>query len=348
MTFRISLDDSTDNLLRSLAVKRKTSTDDLAALFILAGIEDARHPALRFLTTTVNFVATILIIIWLLSIPIPKAVNAPELLHWFRDLVSLFVPWPLTILVALWIVARSESASWLILGIFSSLRRIKLFGAEIELTEQSKRKIQIATSEIDSALRDYKDRVDNELKRIVAKHQIERMLSLFIESETVKSFIQNRNSFRCTIHIPDPIRYGQLYQLVDYCPQGSGRTRAFSIRYGIIGRVWRTEKIELENDLLPQKTPQRTHEEEIEEVMSTWGMNWREAESALTHRSYCCFPLTEGSTKLGLLYMDATDRGAFADERKNEVAAKAESDIAPIVAKVLGDSATIALQLDLD
>lgn len=351
MVYRISIGASSDQSLRNLARKRQMSAEDLAVSFVISGIENARLKGVQYLGVALITAFTVLICVWLLSISVPSAVVAPKTLHWIREFIFLFAPWPLTILVALWIVARSESSFWLILGLFGFLRKIKLFGAEIELNEQTKRKIQSAANEIDIALREYKDRVDKELTRIVARYQIEQTLSKFIDSDLLKVFAAKRDgTFRCTIHVPDPIRYGRLYQLIDYCPTGSGRARTFSNRFGIIGKVWRTEVTILENDLLPLGSLPggMTHEQEIDKVMSDWGMDRREAESALKHRSYCCFPLVHENTKLGLLYMDAAQKDAFDKSKQTEVLNQAQLEIAPIVAKILNDSAVVALQIDLE
>lgn len=347
-TYYISVGEASDNLLRRVATKRNMSPEDLARSFILSGLEDTKLQGVRYLTACIVTAATVLFGVWLLSISLPSAVIAPRTVHWIREFVFLFAPWPLTVLLALWIVARSESSLSILLGLFGALRRIKLFGAEIELNEQTKRRIQSAANEIELALGDYKARADKELVKIVARYQVEQALSKFIDSDPVKSLTLKRDKgFRCTIHIPDPIRYGRLYQLVDYCPAGLGRGREFSIRFGIIGKVWRTENALLENDLLtPAAT--RTHEEEIDKIMSDWGMDRRESESALKHRSYFCFPLVYENRKVGLLYMDAEEKDSFDGTRQSDVSARAQEELAPLVAKVLDDSATVSLQVELD
>jgi hypothetical protein len=138
--------------------------------------------------------------------------------------------------------------------------------------------------------------------------------------------------------------------LIDYCPSGSGRSRTFSVRYGIIGRVWRTEVPTQEGDLLPPVSPgtTRTHEEEIDVVMSNWGMNRREAESALKHRSYFCCPLIYENSKVGLLYMDSSKKDAFDLGKQEVVLEKAKVELAPIVSKTLDDLSSVALQLDVE
>lgn len=349
--YRISLGASTEKQLRKIANKRRLSAEDLAISYVVAGVENARLSGIRYLGVSLITAATVLFGVWLLSISLPSAVVGPKTLHWIRELIFLFAPWPITMLVGLWIVARSESAFWLILGVFGFLRRIKLFGAEIELNEQTKRKIKSAAGEIDVALREYKERVDKELTRIVSRYQVEQILSKFIDSEQVKAFASERDgTFRCTVHIPDPIRYARLYQLLDYCPIGSGRARTFSNRYGIIGKVWRTEVAILEGDLLtPAKSGTvMTHEQEIDAVMSNWGMDRREAENALKHRSYFCLPLVHENTKVGLLYIDSSKKNAFNAEKQNLVSQKAQVDLAAVVSRVLDDLSSVTLQIDLD
>lgn len=352
MIYRLSLGDLSDNSLRAIARKRQMSPEDLATSYILMGLENARLHGARYLIACVLTAGIVLFGVWLLSISLPSAAVGPRALHWIRELIFLFAPWPLTILLALWVVARSESSFSFLLGLFGSLRRIKLFGAEIELNEQTKQKIQTASNEINLALREYKERMDRELARLVARHQLEQALSKFIDSPPVQAFTVNRvdKPFRCTIHVPDPIRYGRLYQLVDYCPAGAGRGRVFSIRAGIVGRVWRTEEPQCENDLLdPDKHPgPLSHEQEIDIVMSDWGMTRREAENALKHRSYCCVPLVSDNTKVGVLYMDAEKKGAFDETKTIELSEKANKEIAALVAKVLNESADTTLQIELE
>lgn len=325
------------------------SPENVAQLFILLGIENARLAGVRYLAACVITAAAVLFGVWLLAISVPAPTVTPGTLRWIREFILLFAPWPLTVLIGLWIVARSDSSMGLLTGLFGTLRKINLFGAEIELNDQTKRRIQSAANDIETALREYKERADKELARVVARYQVEQALSKFTDSQEVRSFrLHQDREFRCTIHIPDPIRYGRLYQLLDYCPSGSGRGRDFSVRYGIIGKVWRMEKMQRANDLFQTAKPVRAHEEEIDAIMSDWGMNRREAENALKHRSYFCFPLIHEDRKVGLLYIDAKEKDSFDQAKEYDVSARAQNELAPLVAKVLDDSASLFLQLELD
>lgn len=346
-TYYISIGDASNAQLQQIASKSNMSPEDLARSYVLSGLQNAKFQGVRYLAACVTTAAIVLIGVWLLSVSLPSPSISPTALDWIRKLILLFAPWPLTILLALWIVARSETSFPLLLGLFGTLRKIKLFGAEIELNEQTKQRIQSAANEIELALREYKARADKEIARIVARYQIEQALSNFIDSASVRQLTPERDSsFRCTIHIPDPIRDGRLYQLVDYCPSGQGKGREFSVRFGIIGKVWRTENAMLENDLL-HLDGERTHEKEMDKIMSDWGMDRREAEGALKHRAYFCFPLIHEHRKVGLLYMDAKKQNSFNKQKEDEVISAAQKALGSLVARVLDESATVSLNVEL-
>ncbi len=168
----------------------------------------------------------------------------------------------------------SPSAFTTLLDIFSLFRRVKLFGAEIELSENTRRKLQSATDEIAVALRDYNKRVAQEAARLVSRHQIERELAKFVDDEVFVRFGRESlgDTFRCTIHIPDPVQEGYLYQLLNYYPPQGGRPyRSFSDRYGIIGKVWRSEVPEIVGTLLRELPAHATQEQKIIRITRDWG-----------------------------------------------------------------------------
>src|SRR5262249_2937571 len=140
---RVALDPATDDELRRQAQLRRMSSEDLAAAYVRSGISSAQRSRFRswvkFLGACLLTAAVVLIglrwlsssVYWLPSIQFPL----DRLLHWARVFVLALVPWPITILIALWLIARSDSAFALFLGLFGFLRRVKLFGAEIEINE---------------------------------------------------------------------------------------------------------------------------------------------------------------------------------------------------------------------
>lgn len=218
--YRIALGETTEDELRKQAQQRGVSPDDLLYSYVLRSIDHTRESrlweGLRFVASCVVTAAFVVVGFHYLALSLETASTWPtvgRLLHWLRVFVFAFVPWPLTILIGLYIVARSGSAFSLLLGLFGMLRKVKIFGTEIELNEQTKQKIKTAATEIDVAIAGYKKRVDKEVERVAADYQVDHALSTLLDSEVMREFIPDRDKFRCTIHIPDPIEYGRLYQL---------------------------------------------------------------------------------------------------------------------------------------
>jgi hypothetical protein len=46
--------------------------------------------------------------------------------------------------------------------------------------------------------------------------------------------------------------------------------------------------------------------------------------------------------------MDAEEKDSFDDSKQSDVSKRAQEDLAPLVAKVLDDSSTVSLQVELD
>jgi Histidine kinase-, DNA gyrase B-, and HSP90-like ATPase len=181
------------------------------------------------------------------------------------------------------VVFASPYAFANLLDFVGMFRKLKFAGTEIELNERTKSKLLTATTEIQSAIKEYRTRVDREVSRLLSRHQLAARLAKYSDQVILARYGRANvgRGYRCTIHIPDPISDGNLYQLLDYHPEGTGQFRTFSERYGIIGKVWRTEKSLLFNhvDDLPPNAPT---EAKLENIMSNWGMNRREAERALS------------------------------------------------------------------
>jgi hypothetical protein len=228
--------------------------------------------------------------------------------------VSMF-PWPITIIVALWFLLGRPSAFTRLLDVFRMFRRVRILGTEIELNEETRSKIQSATSEITDALQEYQKRVNDEMKRLASRHQLDELFGSFVDKEIIERFTRERigTEYRCTIHVPDPVSERRLCQLLDYYPKGGGAFRTFSERYGIIGKVWRTGDSEIVGTLFQGLPPDATPEQKIERIIRDWGMERREAERALDRPSYLCFLLEHDDMKLGVIYIGFQNRKCLHD-----------------------------------
>jgi hypothetical protein len=87
-------------------------------------------------------------------------------LHWIRVLAQSLFPWPATLIVIAAIFSGSASAFGNLLDLFGLFRKVRIFGAEVELNEQTKRKLQAAATDIAGAIGEYKERVNREVSRL--------------------------------------------------------------------------------------------------------------------------------------------------------------------------------------
>ena len=208
---------------------------------------------------------------------------------------------------------------------------------------------------------EYKNRINAEVSRRVYQHQIDRAIAQFLDECVFKVFRRDElgDQFRCTIHIPDPVQDGYLYQLTNYHPDGGGAFRSFSERLGIIGKVWRSEKSRTVGTLLPNITATTSRDDQIAIITSEWGMSKREAERALKKPSYASFLLEHDGDKLGVFYMDSEKREAFKidreggkrtamiDEELDPLRTSANTRISQKIRELLNGLADVSLRIDL-
>jgi len=339
--------------------------------FIARGVRRAQYRlGRRFFFYMGGPTITALIVVallWLLPahFAIPASPSVYELLirglHWLRVFIEVLLPWPATLIAIAALFFASTSAFGTLLDIFGVFRKFRIFGAEIELNEQTKRKLQVAASDISGAMNEYKARVNSELYHLLSRHQVDRSLATFVDDHAIKAFDRENlgERFRCTIHVPDPVQEGQLYQLLDYYPKGSGSFRSYSERFGIIGKVWRSEKSQIVGTLLSEIDAPMTREDQISVITRDWGMTKREAEKALERPSYACFLLEHDGDKLGVLYMDSELENAFTqldteirkpmtvDQLDAGLRTIANEIISPRISKLLNDLADVSLRITL-
>ena len=148
-----------------------------------------------------------------------------------------------------------------------------------------------------------------------------------LASETAKNIaalvvVGCPSDFRLTIYIPDLLFSDRLYQMVEYYDgEGTrvsdGKTgRVFSIRYGVIGRVWRSGVSEIEGDLIAAEDRQSLNEgagaADVERFIARrWGLTLDEAEHVSKYNSYGAIRLEWADRLLGVLYFDSKQKNAF-------------------------------------
>ncbi|MFL5266596.1 MAG: hypothetical protein ACJ8AH_08375 [Stellaceae bacterium] len=364
--------------MQRVAERRRVPTDELMVSFISGGVRRARsgwaRRSLLFVTGPIVTALVIVALFWVLPlaprIPPPPTISVYLIfltaLHWMRVFFETLFPWPATFILIAAIFFGSRSAFGNLLDLFGLFRRVRFFGAEIELNEQTKRKLQAAASDISGAMSEYKTRVNIEVARLVSRHQLDRVVAQFVEdvalNEDPGSGAFGRKqvgaAYRCTIHIPDPVQEGYLYQLLNYYPGGGGAFRSYSDRYGIIGKVWRSEESQVVGNLLSD-SGELTREQKIARITRDWGMTKHEAERSLRKPSYICFLLEHKGDKIGVLYMDSEKRDAWVvpasggnvnmteDQLDNSIRKKANEMLSPRVQRLLDELADVSLRIDL-
>jgi hypothetical protein len=213
------------------------------------------------------------------------------------------IAWPLAILAVAYVLFIHDKGNQALMKLVSRFRRVKAAGIELELSWEGA-----------SETRAFTDRQFREL-RTLASSEFDRLVGVWSIDERHEHLVTNHiipvlqaapgdSEFRSTIHVPDVLFRGSLYQLIDYYGDAPGkRGRAFSIRFGIVGRAWRLGEPQIEG-----RVPTNS-----EELVREWGMTRGEAtERGHGKHSFAAIPLRdEKGVSVGVLYLDARRENAF-------------------------------------
>ena len=231
--------------------------------------------------------------------------------------------WPAVALVGGLVLIFYRPARASIERLGQRTNKLKIGSVEWELTPKAAQELHKNTED---AFHAFRKQVNSETTRLVLTHRIRRLLELTVESGGLRNpggiQLARAEDFRCTLYIPDLMFEDMLCQLTDYYPW-DGRAsagRAFSVRYGIIGRAWRSSQNMGEDDV----------QANFNDLMENWGMTCEEARRQSRQRpSYICSILREtnaddaGKTApsglpIALLFADSTAKSAFGNKREAE------------------------------
>lgn len=234
--------------------------------------------------------------------------SIPALDGWSDILSSLI--WPLVILVMFFYLFLSKNAPQRLRHLLKPFRSLKMLGTEFVLSEKLSEEIG---KDAEEAFELYRKQAKREYDRIVEIYGLREKLESVIQSDVTRVLGNTYKipGFRCTIHVPDILFRETLYQLLDYYPSGGGRGRAWSVRFGIIGRAWRFGESETQGNV-----PTDAHK-----LILEWGMTREEAvASGQGRKSFACVVLRDdevmggGGNSVGIFYMDSTQENAFGDD----------------------------------
>jgi hypothetical protein len=151
------------------------------------------------------------------------------------------------------------------------------------------------------------------------------------------------------------VQLNRLYQFTEYYNKrgeqipGDRAGRTYSVRYGIIGRVWRSGVPEIEGELISKedhellKNPSHGPIEKF--IARRWGLTLAEALRVKEYNSYGALRLEIADNKVGLIFFDSKLANAFGDEAVKENALKAVQAMleqSPLLPKLLEISHEVA------
>lgn len=244
-----------------------------------------------------------------LTIACPAPASAQDLrCDWIEALGT--VAWPIVAVIALGVLVLNRQ---LRRGLTRLLRRVnKVKGGPLEL-EFSAEAAKDVSASIRDDLMDFKAAASSEYDRQARAHDLDQRLRAAVDALRQSGTVA-ADSVRATVHVPDVVLRGYLYQLLDYQPDETGRGRRWSERYGILGRAWRMRQSIYANHALGNIQPALERGQAEEELIRNWGMNREEAErsaSGAARQSFICIILRVQTRQVGVLYLDSSSQSIF-------------------------------------
>lgn len=224
----------------------------------------------------------------------------PPTPDWLQALDILI--WPIVALAALLLLLSPRGvALWQ--PLVRRLRGFKAAGVELDFTEDSAAQVR---ESLEKTFESYRSDVKSQFDRLKREHDIDALRNrLVLDIKRHLATEKVWKDVRCTIHVQDLLLEAALYQLLDYFPTGVlGRGRIFPIRFGILGKAWRSRKSQA----------QGTVSTDPDVLVVDWGMTSEEAIAAAPRgrKSFACVVLRDkNKTPLGVLYFDSNEENAF-------------------------------------
>jgi len=214
---------------------------------------------------------------------------------------------PAALVIAVWLLISKADTIALAFKSAPLVRRLKIYGVEIEIDPKALEDLEERQNEIFQKL-------SKKIEKVATKTS--KSLSIFdhlrdasreiINLRKTQGLQSSDRNVRFTIHVKDSIFENHVYQLVDYyLPLNDsiavGKGRRFSVRYGIIGLCWRTRKSHATASAFVGSATA------INDLKEKWSMTDAEADSAKSKPSCLAIALNgdNPSTQLGIIYADA-------------------------------------------
>jgi hypothetical protein len=258
--------------------------------------------------------------------PIYRSVFVPTI-SFFAEIIKSLFPWPFIALIVIALIAWGPAA---VREILSALK-MEFGGFKLEgggkVPDMLKKDLSDAHKVVEranAAIAEAYSSAKAYAAELRDKHEIPVLVSEV--AIQVAHLIGSRcpEDYRMTLHIPDLVFYDRLFQFTEYYNKAGKRSsenragRTLSIRYGIIGRVWRSGVPEIEGDLITsadrnQLGPNPSPQEMERFIARRWGLLLEEVGKVRPYNSYAAFRLEKAQKWLGVLYFDSKKPNAFAE-----------------------------------
>jgi hypothetical protein len=250
--------------------------------------------------------------------------GALPFLAFLGEFLKLTLPWSAAILLLVYLFGRDERLSRWLESVTSfevpgvkvqrqGAQAVEMFASDLAQTDRYAKKLNAELEALYRNARSYGAELRARFKIDEAVAELARLVKAEVTAKPC-------DDFRLTLHVRDFVIDDRLSQLTEYY-NGSGAQlsvgktgRAFSVRYGVIGRVWRSGVPEVEGDLISPE--ERSLMESLGETLERfiarrWGLWPDEAKRIKAYLSYGAVRIERGSYQLGVIYFDSKVQNAF-------------------------------------
>jgi hypothetical protein len=229
------------------------------------------------------------------------------------------IAWPFVALIALFLLFWSAAGR----ALLSGLRQVKFGQVQLELNGANASEVKTTLEEV---FRQNRAEVERAFKSESHVRQVAERRNAVARG--VVKRVASSDDFRCTVYVPDVLFDDALYCLLDYWPKGAASGKAYSVRYGIIGRAWRLQTSQAERVVAGDR----------DKLMREWGMTDQEAAGHTESRSFLAVLLARTDAPynpVGILFAEGPPQ-TFHESQLAAIASDTETrQLADAVAEVV-------------
>lgn len=245
------------------------------------------------------------------------------------SLPAIVLSWPGAAIVIAYMMLASGVLHHLVPELTRRLRTLELFGISFELPSQIselRRETHDLVRLIPSVQQSAATKIRQHVIEMNLEGAVQKVISSIFNELNSKITSKDPENYRATIHVQDILFAGRLLQLFDYFGHdgrklpGRSAGRTFSIRRGIIGRVWRSNLSEISGVIPNNEAPEnKSGNDDNRHIARIWGLTMDEADQVKKYPSYLCVSFDYGNTQRAIFYADSTEQDAFPKNAEEEI-----------------------------